>query len=169
MKKMLRVGSIMMLALACVFFCACNSVEESSYEYEKPLETLVLAVKNKDNNSYVRCFAPTSADSYFKENQDVTVAEDIYNSLKEIVGEAFSFSYKVSDRDQLDDEELEDLEEQVKNGVSIKKAYNLDVTFTAVNIKEVYTCEKTIYVGKIDQGWYICGPVDGHFNFTQKK
>ncbi len=101
---------------------------------------------------------------YDQEMPDEKDFEEIYESsleaLEEEYGKDVSVSYKVTDKDELDEDDLKDIRNTLKDTYDISKkdvtaAYELDVELTIEGDDDEETKDATFIVYKLNGDWYV--------------
>jgi len=87
-------------------------------------------------------------------------SEDMVESLEDEYGENLRVSYKITDKDKMDKDDLKDLADELHDswGVkkkSVKQAYELELDLTIKGSDDEETDEVEIVVVKIGSKWYI--------------
>ena len=87
-------------------------------------------------------------------------SEDMVEALEEEYGKNLRVTYKITDKDKLDKDDLKELREDLHEswGVkkkAVKKAYELELDLTIKGRDDEETDEATVTVAKIGSRWYI--------------
>lgn len=143
--------------------CGDNEPEQKHLEYENAVSTFVGAFNKGDESSLLSCFTPAARDEFSLSGQSAVSLLD--ENISKSCGEYIALSYKVNDRTELSEEEIDELKtdynSQYGKRLNIKKAYSLDVTFyvTSTSAPKKSTVDTTLVTVKTDDGWCIIGSV----------
>ena len=85
-------------------------------------------------------------------------------------GKNIKMSYKVTDKSELSDKKLKNIQEGLKDNYdipkkSVKEGYKVDVDMTIKGKDDEDTNDTEFYIVKIGSGWYICSST-GRFDFS---
>lgn len=134
--------------------------------YKRAIDNYIDATFYGDYSAYKANIPDAMWDS-LKESGDALDKEDYkeqYKMFKEYFedqyGKNISVDYKVTDEDELDEDDLDDLRDELKSdyGIakkSVTKAYELEVEFTIEGDDDEDSNEEIITVVKIDGDWYV--------------
>ena len=94
----------------------------------------------------------------------------IMDSLEDEYGKNVKVSYKVTDKDELSDKKLKNIQEGLKDNYdipkkSVTKGYKVDVDMTIKGKDDEDTNETTLYIVKIKGDWYVCSQ-NGRFDLS---
>lgn len=96
-------------------------------------------------------------EDYFEDNY-----EDMIDYLEEEYGKDIKISYKITDKDKLDEDDLKDLRDSLKDTYDMAKkdvtaAYELELEVTVKGDDDEDTNDMDIVVYKYDGKWYVQG------------
>ncbi|MBP1572619.1 MAG: hypothetical protein J6A55_02300 [Oscillospiraceae bacterium] len=159
MKRLL----VLLLALSLLVLSSCESDEpEREYlEYEAPIATFINAYNKKDSASALGCFTPGAKDLYGTEND---IVNDLSSYVDSVVGDRARLSYKVLDKQELDEQAVNAISDEYTDTYSlrleVKKAYKLKVKISTKGGNLSATNENLeIITIKAGSSWYIYGNV----------
>lgn len=136
--------------------------------YERAIDTYIDVVKGKFEK--IEKMAPPAYWDYFEDTYDMDVkdlienlkdaSDSILDDLEEEYGDNIKISYKVTDADQLDKDDLKEIKDSLKDRYDIAKksvtdAYELDVELKIVGSEDEDEEEMECYAVKIDGKWYL--------------
>lgn len=157
----------LLIAILALLLASCgdNEPEQKHLDYENAVSTFVGAFNKEDESTLLSCFTPAVRDEFSLTEQSAVSLLD--ENIRKSCGEYTALSYKVTDKTELSDEEIDELRtnynSQYGKRLSIKKAYSLNVTFyitsTGVGAEKKSTVDKTLVTIKTDDGWCIVGDV----------
>lgn len=154
------------ISAAVLFLSACSQSEKKTLNYEQPVASFKGSLNAFDETAYLCCFLPQekarflSSDSYSE-----GFLEDELSKHERIGG----IGIKISDSRELSREELDKLEEEYKEGSSLRleftKGQQLDLDFIMQkkNGPHKSSCEMTVV--RYENVWYIYGDVIDSFSF----
>lgn len=124
--------------------------------YKKPLDYRTKGMQNCDAEIYLKAY-PEFIDMDKLINDDLLDTQ--LNRDEDIYGEKIKYSYKISDKDKVKKDDLEDVQEYIENKykeeVKVSSGYKLKVKETTEGKKSDSTKTNTRYVYKIDGKWYL--------------
>jgi hypothetical protein len=134
----------------------------SGSAYEKPVQKLMNAIEDQDAQLVVDVLPDEIVDlqlEYYEDEEELAddLASYIFSDFEGY--DSIKVSYKVTDREQLDDDEIDDLIDDYSYNLDvdldITDAYDLDldVDFKADGEKESESLSLTVI--KIDGSWYL--------------
>ena len=137
--------------------------------YEKAIDNYIdVAFKCKIEK--VKNLAPSAYWDYFEDAYDMDIddlikelkdsSDDILDALEEEYGKRIKVSYKVTDADKLDKDDLKDVKDALKNRYDIPKksvtdAYELEIEMKIKGSEDEDEDEMEMLVVKIDGKWYV--------------
>lgn len=111
-------------------------------------------------------------DMYDKELDDIKddyeeTREDALEYFEDEYGKNFKATYKITDKKELSDKKLKNIQDNLKDRYdiakkSVKKAYKLDLDVELKGKDDEDSNELTVYAVKIGGNWYLCDE-DGYF------
>ncbi|MDR3311152.1 MAG: zinc-ribbon domain-containing protein [Oscillospiraceae bacterium] len=147
-------------------------ISSASGGYKKPVDRIIKAM-NTGKGSYVIDTMPDayvdyllSGDSYYSYYYDVEnlsdlkkYYDDIVKGTRESLGEKVKISYKITDKERLDKDDIdkieENMEDDIEKNVKISKAYELTVKLTIKGKDLKASNEVKMRVIKIGGKWYL--------------
>jgi len=157
-----------LIALSTLCAVSCGDEESSSaLNYEQPVLTMVRAIKNNDEQSYLNCFTACAGGEYRE-------SENYNSALTEVLlpksGKSASITYKADSSAELDKDEISELEAEYKEKygrrLDISKAYTIEAKFVTAKNNSLLTDSREITVVNTDGDWKIYGSVIEEFNFS---
>lgn len=153
-----------MLAVSMLLLTSCGEDEPKRkyLEYEAPIATFISAYNKGDNASMLGCFTPGAVEIT---GEEYSLADSITEEIKSVMGEKVSLTYKMHEKQELDENEIEALSaeytEKYSLRLDIKKAYKLSVTIsTVIGVPHKATTGIIdIITIKAGSSWYIYGDV----------
>ena len=127
--------------------------------YEKPLKNFFEGIEDKDGDKIEEAFPEFYGDKMTKLYDFDDVADELYDRLEDEFGKNIKISYKIKDKEKIDKDDLEDIEEEIKDDydekVKVSKGYELELKLKVKGKKDKdeHTSELEVY--KIDGDWYI--------------
>ena len=170
MKKKLLLP-LMALVLALSFLMtACgdedkddDDEEDSTPKYEIPIEGYFKAMETGSEKEVKKVFCEAeikkkieeNGDDYFKER-----AEDLNEMMEDEYGENLKVTYKVKDKDKLDDDDLEEYSQQMQrrcddDDLEVTEGYKVKIEAKIKGDEGDDKNSITYYVGKVDGKWII--------------
>lgn len=144
--------------------------------YKKPIGNFLKAIEEKDPKAYVKTIPDFEYDYYKKKLKDsdkYDKPEDLFEeqlekSLEELeddYGKKIKLSYKVVDKEKLDDDDLKDIKKIFKENydeksVDVSKGYEVDVEVKVKGKDDKDEEDVTFTVVKVNGDWVIY-EVDG--------
>ena len=174
-KKLLTALMCTILALLLVFgLTACGSSDDE--DDDKKSSSYKSAIENAIDQAYygksykIKDLAPRAYWDYLEEETDFDFDEYVEDfedswvsrkeSLEEQHGEDYTLDYEVKDKQEIDDDELDELKQKMNSRYNIdeddvKMGYKLDIEFTIKGSKKERSWEaEDAYVIKIGSRWY---------------
>lgn len=125
--------------------------------YEKPIDNFVKSI-SKNEYDYLKKAFPKYRLKGNKDSFKDTI-DEINEELEDEYGKRFKLKYKITDKDKLDEDDLEDYEDDIKDyydkKVKVTNGYELEVEFKASGDGEKDDKDGDFIVLKIDGKWYI--------------
>lgn len=160
-------GAVVLIA---VFAIIISLVAFRTPAYEKPVKNLFDAMEKGNYNKFINCFPDYMQEAYEDEadyyDED---AEDLMDNLidefEDEYGNNIKISYKITDKDKMDNGDLSDLEDEIDSNydenVNIKAGYKLEIDATIEGSDDEDTNSEDITVIKIGSKWYIAEDLFG--------
>lgn len=155
MNKTLIFGGVGIVAIiAIIIACVCLF----SNSYKTPINNMFKGMQKADLKTYLKTFPEfMEADKKF----DQEYLDDLLKSYEKEYGKNIKISYKILDKEKLDEEDLEEMEEKIEKyydeEVKVKAGYDVTVKSTIKGKKDSETSTRTVSVYKIDGKWYLLG------------
>lgn len=131
----------------------CEAIEDCDW---KKFSSTLPKEEASEIKEYFDFFGVDDGDEYMK---DV-----LYDDLKDKYGKNIRISVDFKDKEKLDKDDIEDIEENFDDmydeKINISKAYEVECEFTIKGKDDKDTDETTMTVGKIGTKWYV---IDGGF------
>lgn len=135
-----------------------DDTKEITSSYEEPVKYMVEGLSEANAEKFLKAF-PEFISDYM---EDIFTDEYLENTLKTAeneFGENIEMSYKIIDKTEIDKDELEKMEEDIKNNfeeeITITKGYELGVEVTTKGDDAEDTEEDEFNVYEVDGKWYI--------------
>lgn len=137
--------------------------------YEKALDNF-FSITMTGKLDKLKDMAPPSYWEYVEEEYDVDVddmIDELEDTMDELIeeiedefGKNIKLTYKVTDADRFDEDDLKDVKDEMKDNYDISKksvtdAYELEVELKMKGSEDSDEDEVEIYVVKIDGKWYV--------------
>lgn len=151
------VGGAAIIVLLLIIFII-TSIFGGASGYEKPLASMCKAMEDGDVDDLLDCFADKYLDVMETLDKDYEDSlqdnlDDQIEELEDQYGKGYSISYKILDKERIDEDDLEDYE---GFGLTdITDGYTLDVKITIDGDDDSDTNKTTITVLKIDGDWSL--------------
>ena len=174
MKKKMKVFlPLMLLVMALAFvMTACGDSDEkdkddedSTPKYEQPVEAYFNAIKKGSGIEFKKCFCQEEIDAYIEQRGEDyfdDMAKSLNESFKSRFGEDAKLTYKIKDKEKLDDQKLEKYTKQIQQRidskeVEVKEGYKLKVKISISSKTNSDSDEdsETMYVGKVGGKWVL--------------
>lgn len=161
-------GVVLVLVVLIVLGAVLGSVKG----YEKTLKNYTKMLKGDVTYESIEAMAPEAYWDYMEEEYELDLKEQVEELLEEDYleemkeeleddyGKNFRVSYKVTDEDELDKDDLNDIRDSLKEKYdipkkSVTKGYELEVEFSIKGSEDEDSDEMDLTVIKIDGKWYI--------------
>ena len=132
--------------------------KEVTSSYEEPVKYMVEGLSEANSKKFLKAFP----DFISEHMEDIFTDEYLENTLKTAeseFGENIEMSYKITDKTEIDEDELNKMEEDIKNSfdeeITITKGYELGVEVTTKGDDAEDTEEDEFNVYEVDGKWYI--------------
>lgn len=135
---------------------------------EDAIENYVNASFNGDYDAYLELqpdkyweFMEKEYDTEIPDEKDFEkMYEETLDSLEDEYGKDVSVSFTVTDKDELDDDDLDEIRDSLKSQYGIAKkditaGYEIDVELIIEGDDDEETNDATFYVYKYDGNWYV--------------
>lgn len=129
--------------------------------YEKPIKYVCEGIEKGSFKTMMKAFPEYITDQLedrYGEDLDDQM-DDLVESLEDEYGKRVKVSYKITDKDKLDKDDIEDLEDRIKYNydekVKIKEAYELEVSMKIKGSEDKDEDETDVTVIKIGSKWYL--------------
>ncbi len=137
--------------------------------YEKAVDKYI-DVMLKGNVEKVKDLAPEAYWDYLEDTYDVDIddlveeleetSEDMLEAFEDEYGERIKISYKVTDADRFDEDDLKDVKDALKDKYDIAKksvtdAYELEIELKIKGSDDEDEDEMELYAVKVDGKWYV--------------
>lgn len=131
--------------------------------YTKPIDRMVKGMMKEDSDKYLSAFpefvADRMEDSSYQDIDDML--EDLMDDMKDEYGKNVKITYKVTDKEKLDKDDLKDWKKTIKSRynekVDVTKGYELEVEMKIKGKEDSDEEETDFTVLKIDGKWYLMG------------
>ena len=163
-KRMLKLIAVFaMLVMSMYMLTGCeigkkNSDKDDSSSYEDPIKNLVEGLSEANSSKLLKAFPDFIAD-YMKDIFTDEYLESTLDKAEEDFGTNVKMSYKITDKTDLEDEELRKMEEDVLTNfnkeVKITKGYEVEIEVTTKGDETEDTEKDAFNVYEIDGKWYI--------------
>ncbi len=144
---------------ALVFLSIVVSVLGSGFK--KPLDNFAKGFNKEDAKYIMKAYPEVYLDDYIDEDDIEDSLEEVLEELEDKYGKNIKLKFKVTDKEKVDKDDLEDMEEYyedvVDDTVKISRGYELEVDVTIKGKKRDKTKEMDIVVLKIDGKWSTMG------------
>lgn len=159
---MIAVGAIAVIAL---FFLVNVIGAIGTPGHEKPLKHMIKAMNSGSYKQFVKAFPDYMVDKfddtldYLYDDDMDKFMESFTDDLKDEYGKNYKITYKVTDKEKLDKDDIEELEDDIKymydKKVKIKSAYVLETDLKIKGKKGSDSNDTEIVVYKIGSKWYM--------------
>lgn len=157
-KRNAIIGIVAAAVVLILFITIISSILGNSYK--KPVDSFFNGIEDADGKTFAEAFPDVMADELDDYADLDDILEYLQEDLEDEYGRNVKISFKVVEKEALDKDDIEDIEDEFKSNyskrVDIDKAYklDLDVTFKGKEDNETIVFDR-IVVGKIDSNWYI--------------
>ncbi|MBR6338315.1 MAG: hypothetical protein IKR76_11395 [Ruminococcus sp.] len=137
--------------------------EDSTPKYEIPIEAYFKTMETGSAKEAKKCFCQTE----IKKNEDQN-GDDYYDKLAESLnkmaedkfGENVRITYKIKDKDKLDDDDLENYSDRLQSrcdddDIEVTEGYKIKVKAKIKGDDDEEEETETFYVGKVDGKWVV--------------
>lgn len=136
---MKKISKLVLLFLMIFTFAACDdSLVSKKASPEELLSTYLEGIEENNIDKSISIF-PEFAQSYYKGKLSIKV----YDLMVEQFGEGFVLSFNITEKSEIDEEELKDINEQIEktfnNSINATKCYSIKGTLTAEGPKNKST------------------------------
>ncbi|MFA5658886.1 MAG: hypothetical protein WC900_06340, partial [Oscillospiraceae bacterium] len=137
----------------------CATIFDSYNNYMcKPIDNMIKGIENQDADIFLSAYPEFLADQMDSYIDDDTM-EDMYDSFEDEYGKNIKISYKVTDKDKLDKDDLTDYEEEIDDyydeKVDIAEGYEVEVELTIEGDDDNDNDDTDFVVLKIDGDWCV--------------
>ncbi len=129
--------------------------------YETPIKYICEGMQKGSYKTMKKAFPEyitDQLDRYFGDDAEDTM-DELVESLKDEYGKGVKITYKIIDKDKLDKDDIEELEDEVKyrynKKVKIKEAYELEVKMKVKGSEGSDEDEMDVTVIKVGSKWYL--------------
>ncbi len=129
--------------------------------YEQPIKYVCDGIENGSFKTMMKAFPEYITDQmedYYGDEMD-ELMDGMVENLKDQYGKRVKISYKVTDKDKMDKDDIETLEEDVEYNydekVNIKDAYEIEVEMKVKGSEGSDEDESTVTVIKVGSKWYL--------------
>lgn len=149
------VVAILVIVLICNIFSAIFAGT-----YKTPLKNLFNGIEKENEKKFTNAFSERMLDeSKIKDDDMEEYLESIYKTLEEIYGEDIKIDFKVVEKEKVDKDDIDDLNdllEEVDKKLKVKKAYTLEIEIEIEGDDDDATLEWEVGVAKFKgDGWCL--------------
>lgn len=159
--KIIGIAVVGVAALLVIFLLAKLFGGLGTPGYEKPIQYMCEGMEKGKFKTMMKAFPDYIADQFedfYGDDMD-DMMDNMLDSLKDEYGKNVKISYKVVDKEKLDKDDIEELEDGVKyyygEKIKIKEAYELEVELKVKGSKGSDKDTSDIKVIKIGSSWYF--------------
>lgn len=136
--------------------------------YKEPIDNMCKAMETGKGKYLYKCMPEFVLDDQYEDMKKSEIidelddeAEDMLDDLEDELGDDVKISYKIKDKEKIDKDDLEDMEEMLEDAydgkIKVKKGYEVDVKITAKGDDDKDSQTMTLNVYKINGDWCIMG------------
>ncbi len=162
-KKLIAIIGISVVALIALIVLVNIIKSVSTPGYEKPIKSLTEGLEKYDFKKMISAYPDYISDDmedyldYFDDEEEMF--DEMFGSLEDEYGKRIKISYKITDKDKMDRDEIEAIEEDIEYSydeeVNIKEGYTLEVKLTIKGSEDRDTDKTEIDVIRIGSKWYL--------------
>ncbi len=128
--------------------------------YEKPIKYVCDGLEKGNGKTMMKAFPDYIVDQLEDNYGDMDDFMDMMSeNLEDSFGKRIKISYKVTDKDKVDKDDIDDLEDEIESyydeKVKIKAAYNLEVEMKIKGSEDDDKSKDELTVIKIGSKWYL--------------
>ena len=160
LSKVLIIMLIMMMSVVLLTGCESDSKKDKNEKqaYEEPIQNMIEGLSEANSEKFLKAF-PDFISSYMKAMfTDDYLAETVKKGEEEY-GANLKMSYKVTDKKDISEEALKEMQDEVKESfnkeIKITKGYVLTVEVTTKGDNDEDTEVDDFKVYEIDGNWYL--------------
>ena len=159
--KIIGMAVVGVAALAVLFILVKLFGAISTPGYEKPIKYVCDGIENGSFNTMMKAFPEyitDQLDDYYGDDTD-DLMDSLVESLEDEFGKRLKVSYKITDKDKLDKDDIEELQDDVQYSygekVKIKEAYELEVEMKIKGSEDNRKDTSDVTVIKVGSKWYL--------------
>lgn len=160
--KALTIMLVMMMSIVLLSGCEIGSKKDKDkneiQDYEQPVKNMVEGLSEANSEKFLKAF-PDFISDYMKTMFTDDYLSQTIEKAEEEYGSNLTMSYKVTDKKDISDSELQETQEEVKESfnkeVKFDKGYVLTVEITTKGDNDEDTETDDLKVYEIDGAWYL--------------
>ena len=132
--------------------------EDSTPKYEVPIEAYFKTMETGSAKEAKKCFC----EAEIKKNEDYydKLADNLNEMAEDEFGENVRITYKIKDKDKLDDDDLENYSDRLQSrcdddDLEVTEGYKIKVKAKIKGDDDEEEETETFYVGKVDGKWVV--------------
>ncbi|MCI7805359.1 MAG: zinc ribbon domain-containing protein [Oscillospiraceae bacterium] len=136
--------------------------------YKEPIDNMCKAIETGKGKYLYKCMPEFVLDEQYEDMKKSEIidelddeAEDMLEDMEDELGDDIKVSYKIKDKEKIDKDDLEDLEEMLEDAydgkIKVRKGYEVDVKIKAKGDDDSDSQTMTLNVYKINGDWCIMG------------
>jgi hypothetical protein len=170
----IAVALIAVIVVLCIVLASnTNAGKTDESAYEAAVKNYIKVMTGEGNEKAIKNLAPKEFWEVIETDKDVTIDDimDIYDDFKEDwednleymeehLGSNVKLTYKITDADKMDEDDLKELKNELNQFFDIKKktvtaAYELEITLILKGDDDKQESEDEVIVVQIDGAWYL--------------
>lgn len=164
--KVFAIFAVLLLSMYMLTGCETESSKKDkeksndsvSSSYEEPIKNMIEGLSEANSSKFLKAF-PSFISDYMKDIFTDKYLETTLKTAEEEYGKNVKMTYKITDKTEIDSDELKEMEEAVKTNfdkeIKITKGYELGIEVTTKGDDEEDTETDEMNVYEIDGNWYI--------------
>lgn len=132
--------------------------EEITSSYEEPIKNMIEGLTEANSSKFLKAF-PSFISDYMGDIFTDEYLENTLETAEEEYGENIKMSYEITDKTEIEEEDLRKMEEDIKTNfdedIKITKGYELGIKVTTKGDDAEDTEEDEFNVYEVDGKWYI--------------
>lgn len=156
--KLVAVLTVMVMSMAMLAGCGAKKEEKKVSSFEDPIKNYIEGVAEANSEKFLKAF-PTFISDTLKSIFSDDYLKEIKKENEEKFGEDVTISYKVKEKTEISQDDINSIKESVKTTydkeLNITKGYKVDLDITTKGSKDEETDSETIDVYEVDGVWCI--------------
>lgn len=133
--------------------------------YKKPIDYMFKGLEKANSKTFIKAFPKVMKDN-IEDKYDDDELNDLMETFEKEVGEKVKITYKILDKEKIDKDDLEDVQDSLedtyddakKSEIKVTAGYKVTVKITVKGKDDKESNSTTIYVYKIGGKWCLLSP-----------